>query len=553
MRDYGPLRLKFADNRDWTLSAVLGIQAARYADKVFLVQPGRAAVSYHEMDDAATVIAHNLIARGFRSGDRLMLLADNCYEYIQAWFGAARAGVVEVPTNTGYFGDFLRHALDVTAPKGVLVDSRYAGRFADIAGTLGTPAPLFFLLGDDVEAATAALARAGLTSEPFQALLRPAAVGELPRIARWDLGAIIFTSGTTGPSKGVMMSNAQCHFGSEQCVNQVRLTEDDVYLTANPLFHFNAQLLTTYPTLIAGATMYLYEKFSPSRFSERAAESRATVTNFVGVMMDWVVKQPPSPSDSQSRLRCIFSAPTPWDLVPEVKERFGVETVVEGFGHTETCLPVMTPYGAERPRGAAGLAVSEWYEVRLADPDTDEPVAPGQVGEMQLRPRVPWIINSGYFGMPEATAQARRNMWFHTGDGLIQDEDGWFYFVDRFKDCLRRRGENISSFEVEQPILTHPAVLSCAAIGVPADGQASEDEVCVFVVARDGMEVAAEEISEWAAERLPAFCQPRYVRVMEELPMTPSGKVRKAELRSLDIELAWDRAAEHGDGIPAGT
>ena len=299
--------------------------------------------------------------------------------------------------------------------------------------------------------------------------------------------------------------------------------------------------------------MYLYEKFSPSRFSERAAESRATVTNFVGVMMDWVVKQPPAPSDSQSRLRCVFSAPTPWDLVPEMKRRFGVETVVEGFGHTETCLPVMTPYGAERPRGAAGLAVSDWYEVRLADPDTDEPVAQGQLGEMQLRPRVPWIINSGYFGMPEATAQARRNMWFHTGDGLIQDEDGWFHFVDRFKDCLRRRGENISSFEVERPILTHPAVLSCAAVGVPADGQAGEDEVCVFVVARDGMEVTAEKISEWAAERLPSFCQPRYVRVMEELPVTPSGKVRKAELRSLDIGLAWDRAAERGDGASART
>lgn len=208
MRDYGPLRLEFADSRDWTLSAVLRIQAARYGDKVFLVQPGRAAISYREMDDAATVIAHNLLTRGFRTGDRMMLLADNCYEYIQAWFGAARAGVVEVPTNTGYFGDFLRHALDVTTPRGVIVDSRYAGRFADIAGTLRAPAPRFFLLGDDVETATQVLARAGLTSEPYQALLRPAVAGRLPGIVRWDLGAIIFTSGTTGPSKGVMMSNA---------------------------------------------------------------------------------------------------------------------------------------------------------------------------------------------------------------------------------------------------------------------------------------------------------------------------------------------------------
>ena len=337
---------------------MLGTQADRYEDKIFLVQPGRAAISYRAMDDAATCIAHNLMARGFQVGDRLMVLADNCFEYVQAWFGASRAGVAEVPTNTGYFGDFLLHALDVTDPQGVLVDSRYAGRFADIAGKLRNPVPRFFLLGDDVESAARALARAGLESEPYEALLRPADTGRLPSVARWDLGAIIFTSGTTGPSKGVMMLNAQCHFGSEQGVNQVRLTEDDVYMTANPLFHFNAQFLTTYPTLIAGATMYLYEKFSPSRFSARVSESRATVTNFVGVMMDWVVKQPPAVTDGQSRLRCIFSAPTPWDLVPEVKRRFGVETVVECFGHTETCLPVMTPYGSERPRGAAGLAAA---------------------------------------------------------------------------------------------------------------------------------------------------------------------------------------------------
>ncbi len=259
--------------------------------------------------------------------------------------------------------------------------------------------------------------------QPSSKLIRPS---PLPDVVRQDLASIIFTSGTTGPSKGVMMSNAQCHFGSEQCINLVRLSEDDVYMTANPLFHFNAQFLTTYPTLIAGASMYLYPKFSPSRFSARVAESGATVTNFVGVMMDWVAKEPPAETDRLSRLRCVFSAPTAWDLVPGIRERFGVESFVEGFGHTETCLPIMAPYGVDRPRGAAGLAVDDWYEVRLADPETDESVARGQVGELQLRPRVPWIINSGYFAMPDATAEARRNLWFHTGDGMVQDEDGWY-------------------------------------------------------------------------------------------------------------------------------
>jgi crotonobetaine/carnitine-CoA ligase len=314
-------------------------------------------------------------------------------------------------------------------------------------------------------------------------------------------------------------------------------------MTANPLFHGNAQFLTTYPTLIAGASMFLYEKFSPTRFAERVEESGATVTNFVGVMMDWVAKQPPSELEKKSRLRCIFTAPTPWDLVPQIRQRFGVKAFTEVFGQTEICQPIIAPYGIDRPPGAAGLAVNEWFDIQLADPETDEPVPPGQIGELQIRPKEPWTINSGYFGMPEATAAARRNLWFHTGDGLKQDKDGWFYFVDRFKDCLRRRGENISSFEVEQPILTHPAVLSCAAVGLPADEKGGEDEVGVFIVAKEGMSVTPEEISAWATERLPGFLNPRYVRIMPQLPMTPSGKVQKAELRKLGAANAWDRGS----------
>lgn len=541
MQDYGPLSLSFPHRKDWTLSNILRIQAERYGDKVFLDEPGRGAFTYRQMDEIASRVAGGLIERQFAVGERLMILMDNRHEYVHAWFGAARAGVVEVPTNTGYYGDFLKHVLNVTMPRGIMVGSNYVSRFVDIADSIRALVPYFFVVGEEAGAGVEALEQAGYRAELYEALSHSAPATQLPEVTRCDLQAIIFTSGTTGPSKGVMMSNAQCHFGSEQCVSQVRLTEQDTYMTANPLFHFNAQFLTTYPTLIAGASMHLYEKFSPARFSQRVAESQATVTNFVGVMMDWVAKQPPAESDRQSRLRCIFSAPTAWDLVPEIRKRFGVAAFVEGFGHTETCLPIMAPYGMERPRGAAGLAVNDWYEVRLAHPETDELVSQGQIGELQIRTREPWIINSGYYGMPEATAAARRNLWFHTGDGLLQDTEGWFYFVDRFKDCLRRRGENISSFEVEQPILMHPAVLSCAAVGLPADEAGGEEEVGVFVVPKDGMDVTPEEISAWATERLPAFLNPRYLRVMTQLPMTPSGKVQKAELRKLGTAMAWDR------------
>lgn len=543
MQTYGPLTLTFPDRKDWSLSTILAKQAKRLGDKPFLTEPDRGSFSYRQMDEIATRIAGGLISRGFQVGDRLMIYMDNRYEYIHAWFGATRAGAVEVPTNTGYFGDFLKHALNVTKPRGVVVGSNYVSRFVDVAAGVKELNLRFFVVSDQVEKDVASLKAAGYEAESFDVLLNAKPAEHLPAQERWNLGAIIFTSGTTGPSKGVMMSNAQFYFASDQCVSQTRLTENDVYMTANPLFHGNAQFLTTYPSLIAGASMVLYEKFSPTRFAQRVAESGATVTNFVGVMMDWVAKQPESEYEKKSKLRCIFTAPTPWDLVPEIRRRFGVKAFTEVFGQTEICQPIIAPYGVDRPPGAAGLAVTEWFDIQLADPETDEPVPVGQIGELQIRTKEPWTLNSGYFGMPEATANARRNLWFHTGDGMKQDKDGWFYFVDRFKDCLRRRGENISSFEVEQPILTHPAVLSCAAVGLPADERGGEDEVGVFVVPKEGMTVTPEEISAWATERLPGFLNPRYIQIMTALPMTPSGKVQKAELRKMGAAKAWDRGS----------
>ena len=265
------------------------------------------------------------------------------------------------------------------------------------------------------------------------------------------------------------------------------------------------------------------------------------MTNFVGVMMDWVAKQPPADSDKKSRLRCVFAAPTAWTAVDTLKQRFGVKAFVECFGQTEVCLPMLTPYGRPRPAGAAGLAEADMFEIRLADPDTDEEVPQGQVGELQIRTKEPWIINSGYYGMPEATANARRNLWFHTGDGMREDAEGWFYFVDRLKDCLRRRGENISSYEVERPILTHDAVQDCAAVGMPADEEAGEDEVGVFVIAKEGKQVSADEIDKWASTRLPEFLRPRYIQFVDSFPMTPSGKVQKAKLRAMGTQGGWDR------------
>ena len=198
-------------------------------------------------------------------------------------------------------------------------------------------------------------------------------------------------------------------------------------------------------------------------------------------------------------------------------------------------MPILTPYGVDRPAGAAGLLNKAWFDIRLVNPETDEEVQVGEVGELVVRAIHPWTTCQGYFAMPDKTSEAFRNLWFHTGDGLKRDEHGWYYFVDRLKDALRRRGENISSYEVEQALVSHPSIGEVAAIGVPAAQEAGEDEVMVFIVPEAGQSVVPEEIWKYSEKQLPDFAIPRYIHVLDELPKTPSEKVRKIELREMGV------------------
>ena len=289
-------------------------------------------------------------------------------------------------------------------------------------------------------------------------------------------------------------------------------------------------------------------KFSASRWIDHVRDSGVTATNFVGVMMDFAWKQPPRENDRDNRLRVVYAAPTASTIVEQFKERYGIEAFVDAFGLTETSAPIMSPYGVPRPAGAAGLQNKDWFDIRLVDPETDREVPVGEIGELVVRPVHPWTCSNGYYNMPEKTVEAWRNLWFHTGDALRKDEDGWFYFIDRYKDALRRRGENISSYEVEQALLGHPDVIEAAVIGVPADVEAGEDEVlAVVVTARPGA-VQPAEILDWCRGRIPAFAIPRYLRVVDALPKTPSEKVRKAALREDGVTVdTFDSTTREGN------
>jgi len=528
----------------WTLPRVLRTQAARQPDKIFLDAPAwDIRMTYSETLEAAERIAWGLLSRGHTPGDRIIIMMPNNPEYILAWFGSSLAGVVEVPINTAYRGSFLEHQVRTAVPSAAVITPEFAERFAKSASECAA-IRRFYVVGavDEIAISVATLEKAGFAAESFDALRATQERVELPEPDYRDLGGIFFTSGTTGLSKGVAMSHSQLYFFADEGASLVRLSEDDVYMSVGPLFHGNAQFLAAYPALIRGARFVLHEKFSASRWVEWIRESGATVTNLVGVMSDFLWKQPTRPDDADNVLRCVWAVPNPSRIADEFKARFGIAELVENFGLTEVSMPILTPYGVPRPPGAAGLELSDWFEVRLVDPATDVEVPVGEVGELVVRPKVPWTICNGYYNMPEKSFEAVRNGWFHTGDCLRKDEDGWYYFVDRLKDAIRRRGENISSYEVEQAILAHPHVAECAVIAVPAGGISAEDEVMAVIVGVDGVDISVEDLWAFCDQQIPAFAVPRFLKVVPKLPVTPSGKIQKAPLRQAGREGATDRA-----------
>jgi crotonobetaine/carnitine-CoA ligase len=540
--NYPGLRVTIPDQRDWVLGKILELRARTHADKPFLRYMEETPVTFAEANRTVNRIAHGLAALGVRKGDRVLLMLPNCLEYLYVWWAANKLGAIEVPVNNAYKGYFLEHVANNSGAKVMVVDQSHFDRLQFSEERLKHLEHVVIYRGPQGQGDDVKLRR--LRTSPIEQLYSREDSNPGVDVRHHDLAAIMYTSGTTGPSKGVMMPHAQCYFFSEEDVSVVRLTEDDVYYTCNPFFHANAQLLTVYPCLIAAATTVVYPYFSATDWLQQVRKCRATVANFLGVMMDFVYRQPVRPDDADNDLRVLFAAPTPPTIVDDFKRRFGIEATVEAYGMTEICLPILLPYDEYRP-GAAGKLVSEWFEVKLIDSETDEELPPGQIGEVVVRHKQPWTLNAGYFGMPDKTAEAYRNLWFHSGDALRRDEDGFFYFVDRVKDALRRRGENISSYEVEAVINDHPAVAESAVIAVKSEVPGGEDEVKACLVLRERAALSAEDVVRWCEERMPYFAVPRYVEFVAALPKTPNLKIQKHRLREDGVTAAtWDRVKE---------
>jgi crotonobetaine/carnitine-CoA ligase len=356
-----------------------------------------------------------------------------------------------------------------------------------------------------------------------------------------DAAAILFTSGTSGPSKGVICPHAQFYWWGVHTGDVLGVGREDVLYTELPFFHTNA-LNTLWQTLLAGATFSFGARFSASGFWEEIRRSDATVTYLLGAMVHILLKRPAQRDDRQHRLRVALSPGTPRSQVETFGRRFGVK-LVDGYGSTETNLVLSNVIGDFVP-GTLGRVV-DGFETRVVD-EQDCEVPPDVPGELVVRHRDAFSMSTGYFDNSQATLAAWRNLWFHTGDRVMRDSSGVYHFIDRLKDSIRRRGENISSWEVEQALISHEAIESAAVVGVPSE--LGDEEVMAFIVLKQGARLDPREITRFLEDRLAYFAIPRYIQFMSELPRTENGKVKKYVLRELGLSAdIWDREQRHGD------
>jgi crotonobetaine/carnitine-CoA ligase len=522
----------------WVLPRILEHQAIHRADRPFLSwTDANPPLSFAEVNARVNSLAHGFAAEGLKKGDKVVIFMPNSLEFVLAWFALSKIGAIEVPIGDMQRGAFLEHQINLSQARRIITTPALIERIAEVEANVPLLETCYLL--DGAEEPTPFRR---IKSAPFASLETGNTVNPDVEITSQDVASILYTSGTTGMSKGVIMPHSQFYFFAEEDVQLVGLTEDDVYMTGFPFFHGNAQFLTIYPCLIAGAHCVLYARFSASDYFGRARRSGATVANLLGATMAFICASPPSEDDRAHKLGRIYAAPLAFDLAKQFTDRFGPIEFLDGFGQTEISNVFMTPRGAKRPEGASGVLVDQFFEVRIADPETDEPVAEGEVGELLVRHKAPGIMCSGYLGMPEKTVETWRNLWFHTGDALRRDADGWYYFVDRVKDALRRRGENISSFEVESVIRAHPAVAECAVVGVKADEKGGEDEVKACVMVAESSSLDFSDLIAWCEERMPPFMVPRYIELFDRLPQTPSEKIKKKELREMGVTPStWDR------------
>jgi crotonobetaine/carnitine-CoA ligase len=502
---------------------------------------GGDAFSAAAVRDAATRLASSLTALGVGPGDRVATLMENRAEAMLAWWGVVHAGAVAVPVNSAYKGSYLRHQLSDSGSRALIVEADFVDRALEVLPDLPELSTLVVVGGTDSTAMPPGALR-------WDEVMATGGSWQRPDVRPQDLATFVYTGGTTGPSKGCMLSHAYHGALSTQIGVCWGRTADDVVWTPLPLFHYNAIVTAVVGPLVYGGRAAIYRRFSVSNFWPEMNRTGATITSTLGTMAYLLANDEDRPTmpnsghpEANQSLRLMGAAPLPVEIDRKLKERFSIDTFSGAFGLTEASLVSWQPPGVVNKPNAAGIANREYFDVRIFDDDDNE-VPVGDDGEIVVRPIRPHVMYEGYWSRPQATLEASRNLWFHTGDIGRLDEDDFLYFVDRKADYLRRRGENISSFEVESTIMGLDAIADAVVHAVPSD--MTEDDLKITATLKAGAELEPETLFRWCIEHLPYFALPRYIEFRDSLPRSPVGRVLKRELRAEGVTpTTWDADA----------
>jgi len=527
---------QFSGISHWTVTHALARQAQSQGDRPFVIFTDGTELTYRQALRDAEQIAGHFHDLGVRPGDRVIVMLPNSLDFIRIWAALSRLRAIMVTLNTHLQGPILASQIERSRASWAAIGPGCEEAFLSALSA-----------GDRVADLIGVGARIGSgkgrrvhdfadweSASPY--------AGALPEYS--DISCIMYTSGTTGPSKGVLMPQAHCYLMGLGMAENAALTPEDRCYTVLPLFHVNGLFLHVYATLIGGGTVILRDRFSARNWLSDVLRFEATVTHVVAAVTSFLFALPETPEEKRTRLRLVMAGPNLPEHARIWTSRFAIPEVLSAYGMTECGIPTWGRTGEGR-LGSIGKVFRPYYDLRIVDTASGLTLPAGQAGEILVRPMVPSGFMQGYDGMPEATVQATRNLWFSTGDLGLIDDDGYVFFIDRLGDRIRRRGENISSFEVECAIELLDGIKEAAAFAVPGDIGDGEDELMIAVVLQDGSDLDVDSIADHAFKVLPRFSRPRYIEILESLPRTQTHKVQKKVLRERGVTKdTWDVLAE---------
>ena len=512
MNKVNPFAYPNIDNSNyWIISDIILNQCKRHPEKKIIKFVDGPEWSFINLKVIAFEKAKILKGLKIKQGDTVTVMIDDPIEFIPYWVASSFLGVMFVALNTALKGSVLYHQIKLANSSVMIVSDLYYKDVDQLVKEKKSKIKVFNC---------SELKSNGMILE------KEVYGGKIS-----DEVCTMFTSGTSGPSKGVLMPNAHCVLFAVGTIENYKLNHNHIFYISLPLFHANGLFMQLLACIMVGSKAVIKSRFSASNWLNDIRKYNITHTNMLGAIAAFITAQPPSENDKDHNLILIGSAPLPSEPERVFRDRFGVKDVLPLYGMTEVNIPL---YGLinEKGDGKCGKLYHKYFEVEIRDPETDLPIKDGEVGEIVVRPKQPFGFMSGYMGMPEKTIETWRNFWFHTGDAGTKDLSGNFTFVDRIKDCIRRRGENISSYEVEQAFLEISYITEAAAYAIPAKGgEGMEDEVMVALMINNNTSIDYTDLLNQAKKNLATFAVPKYIRIIDHFPKTQTGKIQKNKLR----------------------